>query len=84
MIHKFINLFAMKNSIDQRITELEKIELARKKHEQIQTTAARIDSKTVILVKVGKDKVKAVETFKKKHGEYLEYEKTHAEPFLSK
>ena len=70
--------------VDERKLELDRIKKAQLLHEQIITTPERIDAQTFILVRKGKDKMKAVEKFKKDWKEFQAYDSKHAEPFLSK
>jgi hypothetical protein len=69
---------------DERALELERIEIARKRREEIITVPHRVDAHTYILVRDGKCCKEAVERFKKAWKEFQDYDRKHVEPFLSK
>ncbi|MEI6424421.1 MAG: hypothetical protein WCP55_19545 [Lentisphaerota bacterium] len=69
---------------DERALELERIEIARKRREEIITIPQRVDAHTYILVRKGKCCKEAVEVFKKAWKEFQDYDSKRAEPFLSK
>lgn len=70
--------------VDERALELERIEIAKKRREEIVTVPQRVDAHTFILVRKGKCCKEAVEAFKKAWKEFQDYDGKHVEPFLSK
>lgn len=70
--------------VNERALELERIEAANKKWEEIFTTPERVDAQTFILVRKGKCCKEAVEKFKKELEISRKNHEAHVEPFLSK